>query len=447
MFKKKIRVSSGVSQLDRQLGGLFIGDNVVWYDDAGSLTSTFSLNFIQESQRRDKPLIYITFDRSPKTLLEDLGPLGRNQHLAILDCFTHGKGDGSEVFSRFYEKDGAQWPHQIVRINAPKDPEVVSEAFYSLHGTMTGDVRFVFDSLTGMQELWGGEEAVLKFYSHACPRLYELETIAYWIMEKKAHSERLRANINQIAQVAIDLSVNRGKSSLTILKAVKRRPDALNLPLVYWNDGLDVTFESETGKGGNIDLGGRVKQIRKRQTMSQKDLAALVGVTPSTISQIESGTIYPSLPALFKIAQVLGVPVAAFFQDRSVAAGQVVFSGGGTRIDLSDLPKRDVTGYRLVPADFDAYAEPYLIEISAGKKLPTHFFIHKGQEMGYLLEGRLELEVGSRFYAAGPGDVIYLTGELPAQWKNTGKAAARLLWVKIKSGPSSTQHPEKGVFA
>ncbi len=128
----------------------------------------------------------------------------------------------------------------------------------------------------------------------------QLGTIAYWIMEKGAHSKRLRASINQIAQVAIDLSVNRGKSALTILKADKRRPDALNRPLVYWNDGLDVAFETETGKGGNIDLGGRVKQIRNRQSMPQKELAALVGVTPSTISQIESGTIYPSLPALFK---------------------------------------------------------------------------------------------------------------------------------------------------
>ena len=27
---------------------------------------------------------------------------------------------------------------------------------------------------------------MLGFYSHACPRLYELNTIAYWIMEKNA---------------------------------------------------------------------------------------------------------------------------------------------------------------------------------------------------------------------------------------------------------------------
>jgi transcriptional regulator with XRE-family HTH domain/KaiC/GvpD/RAD55 family RecA-like ATPase len=432
MFKKKTRVSSGVGRLDRQLGGLFIGDNVVWYDNAGSLAATFSLNFIRESQRQNKPLIYISFDRSPRTLLEDLGPLAENRHMTILDCFTHGKGDGSEVFSKFYEKDGAQWPYQIVRINDPQDPGVVSEAFYGLHSAMKGDVRFVFDSLTGMQDLWGGEEAILKFYSHACPRLYELDTIAYWIMERGAHSERLRANINHIAQVAVELSVNRGKSSLTILKADKRRPDALNTPMVYWNDGLDVAFESESGKGGNIDLGGRVKQIRQRQGMPQKELAAAVGVTPSTISQIESGTIYPSLPALFKIAQVLEVPVAGLFQDRSDQARQVVFTGGGTRMTLSaDLSKQDVAAYRLSPAGFDADAEPCLIEIPAGKKLSAHFMIHKGQEIGYLIEGRLELKIGSRVHQARAGDVIYLAGKLPSHWKNRGTTTARLFWVKI----------------
>jgi len=432
MFKKKTPVSSGVNQLDRQLGGLFIGDNVIWYDSAGSLASIFCLNFIQESQNGNKPLIYISFDRSPKTLLEDLGPLAENQHLTILDCFTHGKGDGSAVFSKFYEKDGAQWPYQIVRIKEPENPEVVSDACYSLQGTLKGDVRFVFDSLTGMQELWGGEEAILKFYSRACPRLYALDTIAYWIMEKGAHSDRLRANINHIAQVAIDLSVNRGKTALTILKADKRRPDALNRPLVYWNDRLEVTFEAASGKGGNIDLGGRVKQIRKRQAMAQKELAALVGVTPSTISQIESGTIYPSVPALYKIAQVLDVPVATLFQERSRAAAPVVFSGRGVRLGLADLPKSDAVGFRLSPANFDADAEPYLVEIPEGKKLGSHFFVHKGQEMGFLLEGRLELEVDGRSHRVRPGDVVYLTSQLPSQWRNTGAGTARMLWVKIR---------------
>ena len=84
-----------------------------------------------------------------------------------------------------------------------------------------------------MQELWGREEYILDFYSHSCPRLYELNTIAYWIMEKRAHSPRLRARVNQITQVAIDLSVKRGKTSLTVLKAEKRHLDTLNKPFNY----------------------------------------------------------------------------------------------------------------------------------------------------------------------------------------------------------------------
>jgi len=36
MLLEKLRVASGVSQLDHLLGGLYIGDNVVWYDDAGT---------------------------------------------------------------------------------------------------------------------------------------------------------------------------------------------------------------------------------------------------------------------------------------------------------------------------------------------------------------------------------------------------------------------------
>ena len=216
MFKKKIRVSSGVAQLDALLGGLYIGDNVVWHDEAGSLAATFSINFIQESVAHKKPLIYVSFDRSPKMILEDLGPLAENQQLTIVDCFTHGKGDGSDIFSKFYEKDGARWPYQIIKVNEPWNPDVVSESIYSLHQSLLGDVRFVFETLTGMQNLWGSEDAIIKFYARSCPRLYELDTIAYWIMEKGAHSKRTKARINQIAQVAIELSAKRGKSTLTI---------------------------------------------------------------------------------------------------------------------------------------------------------------------------------------------------------------------------------------
>lgn len=434
MFSKKNRISSGVSQLDQLLGGLFIGDNVIWYDDAGSLASTFCMNFIQASQAQNKPFIYVSFDRSPKNLLGKLGALAENQHLTILDCFTHGKGDGSEVFSKFYEKNGAQWPYQIIKVNEPWKPEKVIESVYGLHKTMKGDVRFIFESLTGMQDLWKGEDQILKFYTHSCPRLYELDTIAYWIVEKGAHSDRLKAHINQIAQVAIDLSIKRGKSALTILKAEKRKPETISEPNAFWSDGLTIRFDSDRRKTpSRINLGVRLKELRTKQGISQKELAKLVGVTPSTISQIESNSIYPSLPALFKIAETLSVEMSSFFQKKTDLKNKVVFSEGeGIKTLFPDLPKGNIKGKLLTPIDFDANAEPYILEIPPRKNLPSHFFIHKGDEIGYILSGKLQATIQNAVYNVKAGDLIYLTSEIPSQWKNPGPSPTKLLWVKIK---------------
>lgn len=71
MFTEKKRVSTGLSGLDQRLDSLLIGDNVIWYDEAGSLAFPFTLNFVQESQRQGKPLIYATFDHSPRALVEE----------------------------------------------------------------------------------------------------------------------------------------------------------------------------------------------------------------------------------------------------------------------------------------------------------------------------------------------------------------------------------------
>jgi transcriptional regulator with XRE-family HTH domain/KaiC/GvpD/RAD55 family RecA-like ATPase len=432
-MKERLRVASGVSQLDRLLGGLYIGDNVVWHDDAGSLASVFCLNFIQTSMAQSKPFIYVSFDRSPRNLLEKLGPLSEYPALTILDCFSYGKGAGSEVFLKFYDDEKSAWPCSIVKVDEPRNVDEVMDAFYGLHGTMEGDVRFVFESLTGMQELWGGEEDLLKFYTHSCPRLYELNTVAYWIIEKRAHSMRLRAQINQIAQVAIDLSVKRGTTSLTILKAENRELDTLNKPQNYWSKDLNVSFDSDRRTTGRIDLGTRLRELRTKRGLSQTELAKLVGVTSSTISQVESNSIYPSLPALLKMAEILSVEVNSFFQDAAHVKDRVIFTAGeAAEIKFQDLPEGSVSAKLLTPMDFEPGAEPYLIEIPPDKNLPSHFFIHKGEEMGYLLSGKLQLKFQRAVHTVNEGDVVYLTSEIPTQWRNPGPDVARLLWLKIR---------------
>jgi transcriptional regulator with XRE-family HTH domain/KaiC/GvpD/RAD55 family RecA-like ATPase len=433
VISERQRVASGVKQLDFLLGGLFIGDNVLWHDDAGSLAAVFCLNFIQVSQALRKHLIYVSFDRSPKNLLEKLGPLADYPQMIILDCFTHGKGASSPTFFKFYEELENDFPCGVTLVENPRDYSHFTQLLYDLHGTMEGDVRFIFESITGMQELWGSEERLLNFYSHSCPRLYELNTIAYWILEKNAHSQRFRAQINQIAQVAIELSIKRGTTSLTILKAENRQADAHYKPHKFWTKDLTITFDTQKRISGQVDLGLRLKYFRTKRGLSQTELAKLVGVTPSTISQVESNLIYPALPALIKMAEVLSVDITSFFQDQEEGQRRIIFpSVEATELNLPDLPQGSITAKMLSPVDAELKAEPCIIEIPPQGSLPSHFFVHKGEEFGYLLSGRLQVRVGKAVYSLRVGDVIYLTSEMPAEWKNSGPTPARLFWVKVK---------------
>lgn len=59
--------------------------------------------------------------------------------------------------------------------------------------------------------------------------------------------------------------------------------------------------------------------------------------------------------------------------------------------------------------------------------MASHFFSHKGEEMGYVLSGTLALWVDGQRQEAGTGDFVYLTKQIPEQWENVGENIAELL--------------------
>lgn len=428
------QVSTGIAHLDRLLGHLSPGDNVVWYDLAGSLAWPFSFRFLQASHAEERPLLYVTFDSAPRDLLSHLGPLAHNPHLTILDCFTWGKGKGSDAFLSFYYEDRLGYPGRIVRVDEPSQISLVKETLWGTYASLEGDVRFVFESLTGMQELWRDPEAVLDFYRQTCPRLYELDTVSYWIFKGDGPAPAMRAQLNTIAQIAIDLAVRRGKTFLTAVKTGNRGKGHLNGPHKYWiEDDHSVTFEDHNVPAIQIELWRRLKEARKARGISQSELARLVGVTGSTISQIESNVVFPSLPTLLKIAEALSVEPSFFLQSTSDAREQLVFSPSqGKEIALPHMQEGSVRVHAVTPLGSAYRADIYVIEIPPRCKLGSHFLMHKGDEIGCVLTGKLQFSLNEKIHKLNPGDVVYLTCHVPDHWENSGSAVAKLLWIKMK---------------
>src|SRR3990172_9251097 len=67
-----------------------------------------------------------------------------------------------------------------------------------------------------------------------------------------------------------------------------------------------------------FEIGRRLKRLRLEKGLTQKELAAEVGLDYTYIGKIERGEQLPSLKILLKISEVLAVPVNHFFQDEAL---------------------------------------------------------------------------------------------------------------------------------
>src|SRR5947208_14459230 len=78
-----------------------------------------------------------------------------------------------------------------------------------------------------------------------------------------------------------------------------------------------------TGGDSVTLLGERIKGLRLERELQQRQLAEKADLTPSMVSQIESGRLTPSLHTLGRIAAALGVPIATLFDGQPAGRIQV----------------------------------------------------------------------------------------------------------------------------
>lgn len=79
-------------------------------------------------------------------------------------------------------------------------------------------------------------------------------------------------------------------------------------------------------------IGNRLSALRDESEIGQKELAAILGVTPNTISDYENGVINPSLKVLLKISEHFAVSL-----DYLMGLSDV--QTPATRKDIVVLPK------------------------------------------------------------------------------------------------------------
>lgn len=62
-------------------------------------------------------------------------------------------------------------------------------------------------------------------------------------------------------------------------------------------------------------MGNNIKNFRKREGLTQKQLSQIVGVSPNYISKIENGKVFFSIPLLCRLCIFFKVQPREFFKN------------------------------------------------------------------------------------------------------------------------------------
>ena len=205
-------------------------------------------------------------------------------------------------------------------------------------------------------------------------------------------------------------------------------------------------------------MGERLRRARQQQGLTLRELAQRLGVSPSMISQIETGRASPSVSTLYSLATELGVSLdELLFNDRRPPATPTSADGraapsavAGSLLQRADSRKRIRLASGVVWERLTALSEPdteFLLvtyEVGGASSAQDDFQRHPGHEWGYVLEGRLEVKIGFEEYILGAGDSVSFDSTIPHRLANAGDVPVHAIWFVHGRIPGGITASESG---
>ena len=176
-------------------------------------------------------------------------------------------------------------------------------------------------------------------------------------------------------------------------------------------------------------IGARLRHARLVKGLLIKDLAQRVGVSISLISKYENDKLLPPLTVLHSLVTVLETNIGALFEPNWTGVEHIARAGGRPRISAGgDKDSAGVMLERLVPNGKGHLLQGNIHIVAPGGG-SMGAMRHEGDEVGYVLEGRLELSIDDKLHELGPGDSFAFPSNLAHTYRNPGTEVTRVIWV------------------
>lgn len=370
------RLRSGVADLDELLDGLILGDNIVWVAENAEVVGRLEDALLAEAVGRAQPCLYVSASTAPDRLKARLHP-----KVAVLDARARGPlGNPAALEAAIVEGTG---------------------------GTPPGCV--VVDSLDRLARRWGEDRAVA-FFSRVCPRLFDLGALAYWRAPRRQLGNAFLGRITSVTQCVLEIA----DGHLRVIKAEGRPASAQGRLLRLEVTDGDIRLSDEKALGR---LGRGLERLRHERNLTQTDLARLLDVSPSAISQAEGGRRGLSLDTVILLSERLGVSLDDLLST-ATESGYL----------LARRPRASVPATSTLLDDPQAGLRAYLVRLGPGESGAPDIS-HKGPELVLVASGLVQVTIGADTPVMRAGDALLATRVAVSAWRNLTSEPAMAFWV------------------
>ena len=174
-----------------------------------------------------------------------------------------------------------------------------------------------------------------------------------------------------------------------------------------------------------IDVGERLRDIRRLRRATLRTIADRAGVSESFLSQVERGRASASIASLRRIAGALGVTVADLFEPSGPPRPRVLRRGERPSLAFGILGRKLL----LTPRPLQ-HLEVFVGELDrAGSTGPEPYAHGDSEELFVVLSGSVELQLGDDVHELETGDSIDYRSSTPHRVANVGEEPAEVMWI------------------
>ena len=174
-----------------------------------------------------------------------------------------------------------------------------------------------------------------------------------------------------------------------------------------------------------VDVGERLRDIRRHRRATLKTIADRAGVSESFLSQVERGRASASIASLRRIAGALGVSVADLFEPGGPPQPRVLRRDDRPSLAFGILGRKLL----LTPRPLQ-HLEVFAGELDVGGSTGSEAYAHgDSEELFVVLSGTVQLELGGALFELEQGDSIDYRSSTPHRATNVGQERAEVMWI------------------